>query len=217
MKVELLDVFGDDLTVVNSARVSFNKWKDAFDESDEKLINYLIKHDHWTPFSHPQIRLRISAPIFIAREWYRHTIGATRNEVSRRYVTDEPEFWEPDYLRYRPENMKQGSLDEKHDTSDYYCAKMKSITEICKKLYLDMVNVGIAPEQARAILPQSMITTWIETGSLYFYLRVLKLRLDPHAQKEIRQLALQLEEIIKDKFPVSYKSFLNNVILKKTI
>lgn len=207
MKIEVLEVFGDDLTVVNSARVSFNKWKNEFDESDEKLIKYLLKHDHWTPFSHPQLRLRISAPIFIAREWYRHTIGCSRNEVSRRYVTDDPQMWHPEYFRIRPENMKQGSIDVKSEFSDYYLEKYNNTIEICKKLYLDMVNVGIAPEQARAILPQAMYTTWIETGSLYFYFRILKLRLDSHAQKEIQELAKQLEEIIEKHFPVSFSAF----------
>lgn len=208
MKIELLEVFGSDLTVVNAARVSFNKWKNELDESDEKLIRYLIKHDHWTPFSHPQLRLRISAPIFVAREWYRHTIGVSRNEVSRRYVTEEPEFWYPDYFRIKNKNIKQGSEDRPSEFNDFFISKYTKLIEACKDLYNEMIEKDIAPEQARAILPQSMITTWIETGSLYFYLRVLNLRSSLDAQKEIRMLALELKNILQEKFPLSFKAFL---------
>lgn len=210
MKIETLEVFGNDLTVVNAARVSFNKQKEIFDEKDEKLIKYLIKHNHWTPFAHPQIRLRITAPIFIAREWYRHTIGVSRNEVSRRYVTNEPEFWYPDYFRVRDSNLKQGSLDVEAENSEYFKDKYNKLINECRKLYLEMIESNIAPEQARAILPQSMYTSWIETGSLYFYIRLLKLRLDKNAQKEIRVLASNLNNILEIYFPITMKAFKEN-------
>lgn len=200
-KVELLSVYGDELSIVNSARVSFNKQKFTFDEKDERLIRYLLKHDHWTPFSHALLRLRIHAPIFVAREWFRHVVGVTRNEVSRRYVTDEPLFYMPDYFRIKSKDKKQGSIDQVNSKDHIFKLRYKRFLKRAKDLYNEMLNADIPPEQARMILPQSMITTWIETGSLYFYLRVISLRCKEDAQKEIRIIAFDVKDILTKHFP----------------
>lgn len=204
--VELLDTFGDDLTVVNAARVSFAKESTELSERDGKLIKYLADHDHVTPFFHPQARFRIKMPIFVAREWYRHQIGFARNEVSRRYVDSEPECWIPasEDLRARDPKLKQGSRpDPVTDASDWR-SRLESESKHLIDLYTEMINGGIAPEIARTILPQSMYTEFIETGSLAAYARLCGLRLTPDAQKEIRTYATALSELMIARFPVSW-------------
>jgi thymidylate synthase (FAD) len=198
---------GSDLTVVNSARVSFDKeseWDntlglalgDVLKEKDQKLLSYLAKHNHWTPFSHVMITMRETVPIFVARQRFKHMVGFTYNEVSRRYVDDAPEFFIPKGWRMRAENKKQGSLDEfindNHTSLEY-----RNFLDEAIRLYHDMINKdGIAPEQARMVLPQSMYTSYYVTGSLAAWARAYKLRIDPHAQKEIQDLAKQWGDII---------------------
>ena len=206
MIVNLVDSMGSDLTVVNAARVSFSKHKEVFDEKDEKLINYLAKHNHWTPFSHPQIMMREKVPIFVARQRFKHMVGFTYNEVSRRYVDDEPEFFEPEEWRARPEgSVKQGSEGE-HRLSEYYTYEYYGLLDRVIPLYDEMIELGVAPEQARMILPQSMYTEYYVTGSLSAWARAYKQRIDPHAQKEIQDLAKQWDEIIKPLFPKSWEA-----------
>jgi thymidylate synthase (FAD) len=190
--VELLEVFGDDLTVVNAARVSFAKESTKMTVGDEKLVKYLADHNHVTPFFHPQARFRLRMPIFIAREWFRHQIGFARNEVSRRYVDTDPEFWMPDMLRERDSNKKQGSKDEKIQYNGHCLAKIRKHNDESLVLYKDLLTHGVCPEQARAVLPQSMMTEFIETGSLAAYARLYSLRSDPTAQREIQDLARQV-------------------------
>lgn len=206
--VELLETFGSDLTVVNAARVSFNKESTEFNDKDKSLINYLAKHDHVSPFFHPQLRFRIKMPIFVAREWYRHTIGFARNEVSRRYVDDTPDVWIPDEFRERDTNLKQGSKPFAIQDND-------KIKEIYQKAVNDslltyelLLESKVAPEIARTILPQSMYTEFIETGSLSAYARLCNLRLDPHAQKEIQDFAKVVYQLMSDKFPNSVKALI---------
>lgn len=364
--IQLIDHMGDDLMVVNAARVSMAKeseW-DSYGPWDKErwigknlskrdcgLISYLAKHNHWTPFSHPQIQLRIKMPIFIARQWFKHMVGFTRNEVSRRYVDDAPEFYVPTEWRKRAENVKQGSSDEtivldgsqkcaycgsemefkrkedekmkrfcstrcrehhyrKHTHQGWASTKVGSLKQSAKKRGIDfdmtaedlleigqpkvckylgmeldyaadsikpesasvnridprkgyvrgnieiisnkansmlldatpeelmtfvenvalvrrgvfvkqapsvhgfydnitetynkMITEGVAPEQARMILPCSHYTEFIETGSLAAYARLAKLRLDPHAQKEVRMYAEAVDKIISPLFPVSW-------------
>lgn len=217
MKVELIDVMGDDLRVVNAARVSFDKeseWvadvetgdvvEDANYIKDVKLLNYLAKHNHWTPFSHVMITMRETVPIFVARQRFKHMVGFTYNEVSRRYVSDEPSFYVPESWRKAAENKKQGSSDEvvellysegliPEPPSSAYERFIFEATE----LYNDMIENGIAPEQARMVLPQSMYTSYYTTGSLAAWARAYKLRSDEHSQKEIRDLADQWDNIIR--------------------
>jgi len=209
MEVKLIDVMGDDLRVANAARVSFHKesewWEDPLDpgskilsEQDQKLIAYLAKHNHWTPFSHVQITLREKVPIFVARQRFKHMVGFSYNEVSRRYVDDTPEFFYPDSWRGRPVGAKQGSSDEVLKgtdawlTNEAYDILMKAATEV----YNEMLKRGVAPEQARMVLPQSMMTEYYCTGSLAAWARAYKLRSDPHSQKEIQDLAAKWNEII---------------------
>jgi thymidylate synthase (FAD) len=209
MKAELLAHFGDDLMVVNAARVSFAKWKDKLDEKDEKLIRYLVKHDHWTPLAHPQIQFRITAPMFVARQWFRSTVGVARNEESRRYVDHEPTFFAPGEWRKRPDgSIKQGS-GEVHKHSEQFDAMAAAQEQQSLNLYKWMIEEGIAPEQARMVLPQSAQTTWIETGSLAYYGRICKQRLDAHAQKEIQDLAREISDRIAPLFPVSWQALIN--------
>lgn len=206
--MELLDVFGNDLTVVNAARVSFAKESTEFSGADEKLIKYLAKHNHVSPFFHPQLRFRFKMPIFVAREWYRHQIGFARNEVSRRYVDTVPECWipSPDQIRERDPKLKQGSKDTPVVDAEEVHRLMKTHTEVNVMLYEDLLSKGVAPEIARCILPQSMMTEFIETGSLAAYARLYKLRMDPTAQREIRRYAEMIGELIEPLFPVSWKA-----------
>ena len=206
--IELLDHMGDDLAVVNAARVSMHKESLTLCESDEKLIRYLAKHKHWTPFAQVQFKFRISMPIFIARQYFRHQVGLLRNETSRRYVDNPPEFWNPNGAwRGRAEHVKQGSggllLEAVCDeVSEIYWYAM----DACSDAYKDMLEKGVCPEQARAVLPQSMMTEFIETGSLSAYARIYGLRTDPHAQVEIQEYAHAIGEAIAPIVPVSWKA-----------
>jgi thymidylate synthase (FAD) len=202
---ELLETFGDDLTVVNAARVSLGKQVSEFTEKDAKLIKYLADHDHVSPFFHPQARFRLKMPIWMAREWYRLKKGFARNEVSRKYVDAEPECHVPDELRTRAPNKKQGSNDDVHQENEFLGSTMKTYCEKANSLYQNLLSSGICPEQARMILPQNMMTEFIETGSLAAYARLVKLRTSPDAQKEIRDLAEDVSTLLQNAFPYSWK------------
>jgi thymidylate synthase (FAD) len=206
--IELLETFGNDLTVVNAARVSFDKTSVELSEADKKLITYLAKHNHISPFFHPQIRLRIKMPIFCAREWFRHTIGFARNEVSRRYVDTPPECWvpSPDDIRERDPKVKQGSKSTPVEDSSEVYDVIKDQTEAAMATYKELLERGVAPEIARAVLPQSMLTEFWETGSLAAYARLCGLRLDPSAQKEIQLYAGLIHELMLEAFPVSWRA-----------
>lgn len=206
--IEVLEVFGSDVTVVNAARVSFNKTVETMGPADEKLIAYLAKHNHVSPFFHPQIRLRIKMPIFVAREWYRHTVGFARNEVSRRYVDSVPELWCPPAddtgLRARDPKLKQGSKDVAVEGSATILEEIRAHGEACLALYDSLLRRQVAPEVARTVLPQSMYTEFIETASLAAYARLWRLRTDPTAQAEIRMFADALGALLTPHFPVSF-------------
>ncbi len=204
--VEVLDSMGSDLTVVNSARVSFGKTVTEMTEKDERLVTYLAKHHHITPFFHPQVQMRIRMPIWVAREWFRHQIGFARNEISRRYVDDEPKFYVPTTLRARDKNLKQGSKEGPPAENETACVIIKDITELCKDTYKRLLELDVAPELARIILPQSMYTEFIETGSLAAYARLYGLRKDPSAQKEIQEYATAIGEELEKLFPISWKA-----------
>jgi thymidylate synthase (FAD) len=204
--IELLDTFGNDLTVVNAARVSFAKESTEMSTRDERLIHYLAEHHHVTPFFHPQAQFRIKMPIFVAREWYRHQIGFARNEVSRRYVDSTPECWCPAAtdLRARDPKAKQGSRPDPIAEAEAWAIRVAEFQADAVKFYEEMLADGIAPEVARGILPQSMYTEFIETGSLAAYARLCGLRLSADAQKEIRTYAGGLTELLVPAFPVSW-------------
>lgn len=231
---------GSDLTVVNAARVSFDKessWitkgeertdefgtytadTESLSERDNRLIHYLSSHGHWTPFSHPQIILRETVPIFVARQRFKHVVGFSYNEVSRRYVDSPPEFYTPEEWRGAPTNRKQGSSSEiickghqlcnktPFDDSDgmYYDELMQQ----CLTWYTVAIQKGVAPEQARMVLPQSMYTSYYVTGSLAAWARAYTLRASSDAQEEIRNLASQWDSLIAPLFPVSWKALTKN-------
>jgi len=208
--IELLETFGNDLTVVNAARVSFHKVSNEMNVRDEKLIQYLADHNHNSLFFHPQLRFRIKMPIFVAREWFRHTIGFARNEVSRRYVDTPPELWYPTEFRERDPNLKQGSKDTIVESPAVKEAYDQAMRDAMKAYYALLAN-NVAPEIARAVLPMSLYTEFVETGSLAAYARLCKLRLDPHAQKEIQEYAQQVSDLIEKAFPVAWKALLKDV------
>lgn len=227
IKVTYRRHMGDDLTIVDAARVSFDKeseWDYEDDglfanpilsDKDAKLIRYLAHHNHWSPFAHTSIQLRVKAPIFVARQLVKHQVGGVWNEVSRRYVDNEPEFWFPDQWRGRPVNAKQGS-NGVVDLCSWYHEQIglnvspQDTAEICLSMYSHMLECGVAPEQARMVLPQNMMTEWIWTGSLMFFTRVCRERLAPGAQYETRLVAEQIAEIIAPLFPVSWSALMDH-------
>lgn len=208
---EYVSHMGSDITVTNSARVSFNKESKpnpdgSLSASDEKLIGYLATHGHTSPFTHPQITLRETVPIFVARQRFKHVVGFTYNEVSRRYVDDTPKFYVPEVWRSRPEgSVKQGS-GSSHADSDMFTGVYAEFIKNAKATYENMIACGVAPEQARMVLPQSMLTSYYVTGSLAAFARAYKQRIDAHAQIEIQDLAKQWNEIIEPLFPVSWSA-----------
>jgi thymidylate synthase (FAD) len=212
-KVELLETFGNDLTVVNAARVSLGKHVDEFTEKDAKLIKYLADHEHTSPFFHPQARFRLRMPIWMAREWFRHTIGFARNEVSRRYVDDEPSFHIPEELRERAPNKKQGSKDGVHPYNSLLRREyMEESVDKSVRMYNSLLNEGVCPEQARMILPQCMMTEFIETGSLAAYARLCHLRMGSDAQKEIQDVAKMVSDAMAIAFPESWCTLMREAI-----
>ena len=244
MKVQLVDYMGSDLSVVNSARVSFNKKSEAesseikkvelygsgetlislptLKKRDEKLIRYLARHNHWTPFAHTCITFHIKAPMFVARQLQKHQIGLVWNEVSRRYIKEDPEFYIPEDWRYQAENVKQGSSDESIKTEalddkikeDYNDDKdwtedlvltPSEISEDSKLTYKSLLDIGICPEQARMVLPQNTYTEWYWTGSLFAFARICRLRCAKDTQKETRDIANEILSLCSEIYPVSWK------------
>jgi len=210
--VQLVTSMGDDLMVVNAARVSLEKESYEFSLADEKLIYYLAKHDHNSPFFHPQIQFRIRMPLFVAREWFRHQIGFSRNEVSRRYVNSFPECWIPsrEEVREKDSKIKQGSKETPVENPQVCIDMIKSSVNKAISTYEALLEKGVAPEVARCVLPQSMYTEFIETGSLSAYARLYKLRTSPDAQREIQWFAHQIGDVIREKFPVSWDALTCN-------
>jgi len=203
MEAKLVDHMGSDLTIVNAARVSFAKESEQMDDKDERLIHYLAEHGHWSPFAHAFMQFRIKAPLFVARQLVKHQVGLSWNEVSRRYVDDPPEFYNPKVWRGKPKNSKQGSDGEVEDQNS---AKLilEQTNLLAYKNYNTMIAAGVAPEQARMILPQTMMTEWYWSGSLQAFARVCKQRLDDHTQEETQVIAGLIQERAAALFPVSW-------------
>ena len=208
MQVELIDIMGNDLSVVNAARVSYSKVKEKFDPSDEKLIKYLADNNHWSPFAHTFLSFRIQAPIFVARQLVKHQIGLVWNEESRRYISDIPKFHKIKKWREKPKNSKQGS-GEVIPIEDSLYKEIQSHTANSLYLYNKLLQSNVAPEQARSVLPLNTYTNWIWSGTLFAFARVCKLRLDDHAQKETKDIAIAIDICCKDAFPVSWKYLIN--------
>ncbi len=221
MKAELIDYMGSDLSVVNAARVSFDKvseWEwveeagfnggsyQTLSEADRKLIHYLAKHDHWTPFAHTSISLRMQAPVPIRTQCFKHKQGLVENEESRRYISGTPMLFVPDQFRSAPINgAKQGSSGVHHQDFEWTVIYKKRCHEMID-LYEAMIRDGVCPEQARFVLPQGCEVQWIWTGNLYAFANFYNKRTDSHAQKEIQDLARMVGQIIEPLFPVSWKA-----------
>ena len=217
IKVELLDYMGDDLAVVDAARVSFNKtseWQEyengfgdkvkGLKTSDARLIDFLATHDHWTPFAHTALKFRVAAPVPIRTQCFKHKIGMVENEESRRYISTTPEIFVPDFFRAKPEgSIKQGSA-EKHADSDFWVEAYTKSTQEAVVLYTAMIDDGVCPEQARFILPQGAIVNWIWTGNLVSFANFYLKRTDSHAQLEVQEVAKKVGALIEDIFPVSW-------------
>ena len=222
--VELLDWCGDDLSVVNAARVSFAKqssWSNVGEyehaggelelpEKDAKLITYLAKHKHKSPFNHCFMSFRVKAPIFVARQLVKHEY-LPWNEVSRRYVTEEPEFYFPEVWRKAADNVKQGSSEEavtilrmRGFTEQTVENGVSHVVEHAFLTYAEMLEAGVCPEQARMVLPQNTMTEWIWSGTLFAFAKMCKLRLDPHTQKETQEIARMIDGEAKMQYPVSW-------------
>lgn len=204
MYATLIDSMGDDRTVVNAARVSFAKEVEEFGERDTKLLKYLARHNHWTPFGHVTASFRVAAPIFVARQLFKHKVGLTENEISRRYVDDDPTCWAPATWRTKPDNAKQGSGGD-HPHQDAINDIYDHSVEYALDAYADMIDLGVAPEQARMVLPQSMVTEWIWTGSLAAFARVCKQRISKDAQAETAGIARDISSQLSGVAPVSWE------------
>jgi thymidylate synthase (FAD) len=213
IEVDLIDRCGSDLSVVNAARVSFSKQSELEDGDlsarDEKLIQYLAKHKHTSPFNHAFLSFRVKAPIFVARQLVKHKF-LPWNEVSRRYVDEEPEFYFPDKWRKKADNVKQGSSEEEFEWRPGSFGKIQEA--YTRLLFEHKHNPELCPEQARMLLPQNMMTTWIWSGTLGAFCDMLKLRLDKHTQEETRQVASLIAAEIKWYFPASYTAIIGNVV-----
>ena len=213
IKATLIDPMGSDLSVVNAARVSFGK-KSKWDyhdsqtmrlsERDTKLIHYLAKHKHLSPFGHAFASFHVKAPIFVARQLVKHKF-LRWNEISRRYVDEEPEFYKPDVWRGKSKDKKQGSdgVVEGITTKEY--------NEVCLDVYQRMLEAGVAPEQARMVLPQSTMTEWYWSGSLDAFASMCKLRCASDTQYESRIVADQISEKMEQLFPVSWEALMGDV------
>jgi len=231
IEVTMIDRMGGDLSVVNSARVSFSKTSNTLTEGDSKLIRYLAEHEHTSPFNHASASFRVKAPVFVARQLVKHKF-LPWNEQSRRYIDDAPEFYMPHKWRKRADNVKQGSSEEPvtafretigwykdedgepvpdqwlyHSGDDYTLDdKVKWAIRDLQMVYEDLLASGVCPEQARMVLPQNMMTEWIWSGSLGAWANMCRLRLDPHAQKETREVAEKISAFMAIQFPVSWEA-----------
>lgn len=229
MEVTYIDHMGNDLSVVNAARVSFGKksklecidmvkGKFVLNNKDQKLINYLAKHKHKSPFNHSFVTFHVKAPIFVARQLQKHEYMPW-NEISRRYVDSEPEFYVPDVWRGRSADKKQGSegvieIKPQHNTyqgdefSQFgeWWTTVEDHYEDAYYFYEHLLDQGVCPEQARMVLPQSMMTEWYWSGTLYAFAKMCQLRCAKDTQQESREVAMQVSEYMEKLFPVSWEA-----------
>ena len=232
MKVDYITHMGSDLTVANAARVSFDKESEwnineyeeqylensrtlirhpifSLKEGDKKLINFLARENHWTPFGHCSLQFRVKAPIFVARQLAKHQVGLVWNEISRRYVDSDPEFYFPEKWRKKNPDKKQGSYDDEFiDLKFAEECQPKAVVNMCRELYHAMIDMEVCAEQARMILPQNMYTEWYWSGTLFAFARVCRLRLKKDTQKETRDIADQINNLAEKHFPISWKALM---------
>jgi thymidylate synthase (FAD) len=211
IEVTYVNHMGDDLSVVNAARVSFGKKSDymprvhngeakVLQHKDDRLIKYLAKHKHKSPFNHTFTTFHVKAPIFVARQLQKHEYMPW-NEVSRRYVDSEPEFYVPDVWRGRSKDKKQGSEGEVKSNANVFYYNTKALM-----LYNQQLDEGVSPEQARMHLPQSMMTEWYWSGTLFAWAKMCGLRLKEDTQAETRIVAEKIEDVMAELYPVSWEA-----------
>jgi len=211
MKIELLEIFGNDEMVVNAARVSFGKEASNYSEDQNaKLIKYLASHGHTSPFRHPQIQYRITCPIYVERQLFKHQVGLSSNSISGRYVDFIDNYYRIEDFRLQSKSSKQGSGGdlEMYD-NDAALIIQDAVINYCATAYHELLQLGVAKEQARTILPLNLNTTFIWTGSLYAYINMFKQRIDIHAQAETRFIAMEMLHELKltNKFVLSLEAF----------
>ena len=196
MNAELINYFGDDLMGVNAARVSYGKRKNILDDKDVRLIQYLVSHNHTAPFRHPQLQFKIDCPIFVERQLFKHQIGLSANSISGRYVDFSDNYFHTKDLRKQSTSSKQGSegVLERPDLIE----KMNKHIENSKKLYQELCDAGVAKEQSRSILPLSLETQFIWTGSLLAFIHMWNLRLKKDTQQETREIAQEMLNLVKN-------------------
>lgn len=202
--VALVDSMGSDLSVVNAARVSFGKQVSELRPRDKKLIKYLWEHKHSSPFRHASLQFHIKAPIFVLRQWMKHQVGCSWNEISGRYVEFDYEYYTPSHFRVQSKDNKQGSEGAVDATTEQLAQKI--YWESCDKAmqnYSELLNMGVCKEQARMVLPLNLYSECYWTCSLQAAIHFLKLREDSHAQWEIQEFARAVRELITPLFPVS--------------
>lgn len=199
--VELISYWGNDLMIVNAARVSFGKYKNKLDEKDKKLIEFLKQHKHVSVFRHPQLQFRITCPIFIERQLFKHQVGMSANSISGRYVDFSDSYFnfKDGEWRQQSTNFKQGSSGQVSNNLQHECTKIQNnIINICKNAYQELLSLGVSKEQARIILPLCLNTTFIWTGSLLSFLHLWELRLKEDTQQETREIAAKMLELVKN-------------------
>ena len=207
--VEYVRHCGNDMAIVDAARVSFDKGHEQYDDdANEKLIKYLASHNHWSPFAHCSVTFRVHAPIFLARQFIKHRAGFEWNEISRRYVDSSPLIWVPESWRKRPSSVKQGSTtDGAVPVEGQQLHRYKLWAETCLSMYrADCDLAGVCPEQARAKLPLATLTSWIWTGSVAAWARMVELRGDSQSQLECRPYTTAVEHFMGSLFPKTWSA-----------
>lgn len=205
--IALIDRMGEEIKAVNAARVSFGKLKTSFDKKDETLLKFLIDEEHFAPMEHITMTFLVHCPIFVRGQWHRHRTFSY-NEISRRYTEVDMELYTPEKYRIQSENNKQASIDGSYiENNEEVCQIMKKANEDALKTYEELLKLGVCREQARAILPQNMMTTFYCTGNMRNVLHFLSLRMDSHAQWEIRQYANAMHDILKPIYPNIIEAF----------
>jgi thymidylate synthase (FAD) len=210
MKVQLLETFGNDLMVVNAARVSYGKKKEVFDLNDEKLIKYLVNHKHTSVFRHPQLQFRIECPIYVERQLFKHQVGMSANSISGRYVDFSDTYTTIKEWKKQSKDSKQGSAEALDIIRQDVCRLIEDeVIQVCKTAYDGLITMGVSKEQARTILPLNLNTQFIWTGSLLSFIHLFKLRLKSDAQQETREVVeLMLQQVKENKsFKQSLKAF----------
>lgn len=209
--LELVAACASDLDVVNGARVSFNVWHEEMEGGDDKLIGYLLRERHGSPFEHTYFRFRVKAPLFVFREWHRHRVGHSYNEVSLRYTKIDPEFYIPERIRTRvgkPGSYNHVELDTANTVR--FSMDIKATTTEARKNYLHALEAGVAPEMARMLLPVNTYSEMIWSCNARSLMHFLGLRNAPNAQWEIQQYAQAAESIFQKQMPFTHEAFVAN-------